>query len=395
MSKLSKLPIRTLLLRLLARVHVALLAANVCVMLFVLLNYLELSGPVDVSAVFFRSLLAAVPAALSFYALRAFTRPATLFPAFGGIVLLSWFLMGNFTGPVMAALFCFYRFYTHQVEPLKRSHLDAPHPAFLLVFGVGFAFSAFYKMPLFQRLTIFSLVIYVLVWAAFQVLERLSRYLEINRTINNLPSRRIRRMIGVALAFCLLLGAGVLLPLAAAQSGGVQWDAAPKAETPLATDYDWELPDVEVTPWQDLDDSQEEAIEVRFPSEIVFPTLGATAVVLLALLLRKLFGLRWTRAENGDEIHSLTLEDEKVASLVSRRARRPSLLDRSPNGVIRRAYRKRVRRGLTDPPAPWQSPAEIEADASLADPTLHDLYEKARYGPTPCTPADARRLKRQ
>ena len=65
----------------------------------------------------------------------------------------------------------------------------------------------------------------------------------------------------------------------------------------------------------------------------------------------------------------------------------------APAGLIRRRYRKVVRRAKKEAPKPWQTPGEIEADRNLQVPGLHRLYEKARYSTQPCTREDVRALK--
>ena len=70
---------------------------------------------------------------------------------------------------------------------------------------------------------------------------------------------------------------------------------------------------------------------------------------------------------------------------------RPRLLDRSPNAVIRRRYRRTILRAAKEPPQPWMSPAEAEAHAKLtgsATERLHTVYEKARYSPNGCSKQD-------
>ena len=122
---------------------------------------------------------------------------------------------------------------------------------------------------------------------------------------------------------------------------------------------------------------------------------GADGIIIQDVgLIRVLRQFRGAFHDARDTVQYLSREEGEDRIQRSRRVGRLSLLDRSPNGSIRRLYRKEIRRGLTEAPAPWQSPSEIEADASLSDPELHALYEKARYGPQPCTPEDLRRLKR-
>ena len=95
--------------------------------------------------------------------------------------------------------------------------------------------------------------------------------------------------------------------------------------------------------------------------------------------------------EGQDVIERLGIETRE--GLPASPGQRQPLLDLSPSGVIRRRYRKVVRRAKKEAPKPWQTPGEIEADRKLQVPGLHRLYEKARYSTQPCTREDVRALK--
>lgn len=95
--------------------------------------------------------------------------------------------------------------------------------------------------------------------------------------------------------------------------------------------------------------------------------------------------------EGQDIIERLGVETKE--ELPASPGQRQPLLDLSPSGVIRRRYRKVVRRAKKEAPKPWQTPGEIEADRKLQVPQLHRLYEKARYSTQPCTREDVRALK--
>ena len=63
---------------------------------------------------------------------------------------------------------------------------------------------------------------------------------------------------------------------------------------------------------------------------------------------------------------------------------------------IRRQYRRTVCRGMKrqkNAPACWASPSELEQAAGCQDPSLHAVYEKARYGPGECTREDWEKIR--
>lgn len=66
----------------------------------------------------------------------------------------------------------------------------------------------------------------------------------------------------------------------------------------------------------------------------------------------------------------------------------------SYNSRIRRLYRKAILsgHGRNKRPQEWASPSELESSAALDNLTLHELYEKARYGREPCTEDDWNKL---
>ena len=71
--------------------------------------------------------------------------------------------------------------------------------------------------------------------------------------------------------------------------------------------------------------------------------------------------------------------------------------DPSPNSVIRRAYRRRIRKEKKDIQE-TMTPSEIEDAAGLPAGderrVYHELYEKARYSKAGCSTEDVQTLKK-
>ena len=71
---------------------------------------------------------------------------------------------------------------------------------------------------------------------------------------------------------------------------------------------------------------------------------------------------------------------------------------RTPDEKIRRLYRQRILKHFSQKAAGilprWASPSELEKTCGIDQPSLHELYEKARYGNVPCTKEDLEQLKK-
>ena len=123
-----------------------------------------------------------------------------------------------------------------------------------------------------------------------------------------------------------------------------------------------------------------------------------------ALLLLKCRRLRVVKKfyrpyrENNDEQEFISPVDQNESLLSRILPKRPLFLDRSPNAVVRRAYRKTVEKKAArqkDPGALMvRTPEEIEdyikLDAAEDREKLHTLYEKARYSKEGVSKEEAR-----
>lgn len=383
---------RVLLLRILARLHCGLLVAALCATAFELLGRAELIEPVDILPFYLRGLLFGIPVALSYYA-------AERLPALWQFLLasllisgLSWLLLGHPGGAAMAALICLFRLRNRLSEETVRSALDAPSFFCLLPFFIPFSLSAVYGMPMLQRLSVLSAVLYLLVTLTFRGVERIEEYLSLNRNMRGLPSRRVQRIAGAAVAVMLLLGAVLLIPPA------LGWAGDFRMKLPEAN-LDGEA-QIEVAPQAGEAIHLEKLFEgeaIHIPAFVSYLFYALAACGVIVLLLYGIYNIfknfRLSYADNHDVIEALSdTPDEAAPTGRERRKWLPSL-DRSPNAVIRRKYRKQVLKTAKEPPKRWQSPGEIEADVGIAAPRLHELYEKARYSQIPCTPEDVREIK--
>ena len=184
-----------------------------------------------------------------------------------------------------------------------------------------------------------------------------------------------------------LLGGAVLLVPALLMSGELYLQH-PEGEVEVGIDY-WG--EVSPMPTQEYPDYSPPERDSAFPGEFFYLAAVAGGAVLAAVMVRLCRSGRRISREGQDVIERLGIETRE--GLPASPSQRQPLLDLSPSGVIRRRYRKVVRRAKKEAPKPWQTPGEIEADRKLQVPGLHRLYEKARYSTQPCTREDVRALK--
>jgi hypothetical protein len=235
-----------------------------------------------------------------------------------------------------------------------------------------------------------SLIVYFFLLVLYQFVDETEEYLGINHRVKNVPSRRIYGINGV---FCLLflIAAAVVAAVSVFTAGSRRYLVLEEKEIQWEPqEIVWQEP--EIFPSDDAD------MEVMFPDEtgvqlhppawlnklvyVVFALAVAGGVVLLIRSIRELFArFRQQKDENGDVVEELT-EPEQEESQIRKRIREqePS----SERERIRRRYRKTIRKYRKGAPAPHETPYEMETAAKIADTaegrTLHELYEKARYG---------------
>ena len=309
--------------------------------------------------------------------------------------------MGHLFGAIMTAFCCIFRARARLAEEVGESGLDKPSYLGFSAFAVAFLISAIMENPLLQRLSVFSAAVYLLLCLCDRGLRRLDEYLRLNETMYALPKKRIQRIAGGALAVALILSAALLLPAAGRFSG--EW-TVDLTQQRISGSVTTSQPEQEEEPQQTAGASLAEMFGDSKPlfqiPPIVSYLLYAVIVAGLALMLlfcvyRLILSFRRSFTDSRDHVQYLSgdrddLDERSAAPAVER----PRVLDRSPNAVIRRRYRKQVLRAAKEPPRPVLTPREVEEQSGLSAPVLHALYEKARYGKEPCTAEDVQSLKR-
>ncbi len=257
----------------------------------------------------------------------------------------------------------------------------------------------------------FAYAICLLIFTNFRNLDR---YLDFNHDVQNIPTHQISRTNSWTLALItgLTVVAMIVLPLLGIDSlikligkgllRVLQWIFGGSKTRPPS-----ELPPEEIPQEQDF--SGLDGFEGSGPTWlttlmniaaiVLFVLIGIAAVAALVMgiihLVRKYYKpLR----ENADEQEFILPEDSKET--VARKVQRtvPLWRDLSPNGTVRRIYRRAVEKKRQPVDSKALTPAEIEDLVGLSEAehrsVLHELYEKARYSENGCDRDDIRRLRK-
>lgn len=123
------------------------------------------------------------------------------------------------------------------------------------------------------------------------------------------------------------------------------------------------------------------------------------AMFLVLFLLYSLYCyLKRDRKDEGDVVEFIKKEDKEVVSLKKSQFKvRGSRQEQSPNAIVRKMYKKKIKSGIKESIPEWASPYELETLAKWqekgSESMLHKLYEKARYSKNGCEKEDLDRYK--
>ena len=356
----------------------------------------------DILVCHLRGLLFVVPIALSWLAARYLRHILFYLVACVAISALTVVLFGTGLMAVPAALVCFLRFYNRMTGETQPVLDHAGYPV-LPVFLIPAVASIFYTAlnGIYQVTAPICAALYFLLCFAQRGLGRIDEYIAVNRTMRNLPKRRILLIATAMLLIILLIFAAILLPPLLLNQSEYRYTPPPTPEGAAATPQpsDTQQGDFEDNAWISALDSEPNPTLTFIFRLLEYIVLAAASIGIVfgivfgALRLSRMF--RQSFRDRGDLVENL--RDDKVETVREKRQTRdrPRFFDRSPNAVVRRRYRRTILRAAKAPPQPWMSPAEAEAHARLAGSDmdrLHDLYEKARYSADGCSRQDAARL---
>ncbi len=275
--------------------------------------------------------------------------------------------------------------------------LDSPRPVHCLLFAAMYLGVVSLRCFGLLFFMLFLIAAELCVCLAYGYLECLSGFMHKNRAVANLPVKAMRRT-GWG-----ILGTGMLLLLL------FMTPAALYREEPL-TELKFELKDAEYggevqtgEDEQGTDYMMEELMRIKAaaketPAWLKAASKAVSALILLwvAYLILRMMISAVQRAmksfvEDGeDEIIFLGKEaDEggKRGGLMDRRKKERFF---SAGRRIRRMYKKALRRRIKEDIRGSETPSELEDKAGLHSDkspydTVHELYEKARYGKEECT----------
>lgn len=125
--------------------------------------------------------------------------------------------------------------------------------------------------------------------------------------------------------------------------------------------------------------------------KIVLLVLG---IFLLLFLLYSLYCyLKRDRKDEGDMVEFIKKQEDEVVSLYKEQSNRSGKKKaQSPNAIVRKMYKKKIKFGIKSIIPNWATPYELETLAQWqekgSESMLHELYEKARYSKEGCLKED-------
>lgn len=276
---------------------------------------------------------------------------------------------------------------------------DRPYLMAPVVFIVPFFLSGIYERPVIQLASLCFVALYFVLWFTYMGLGRLEDYVEINRSMWNFPKKRILKT-GTAILLCsAVFLLALALPSLILNFSFTKINMDPKAvraavqqtEAPTvadnAPDFRTLLPGTKQLP------PQLSAFLQILGNVVLTLVLVFVALLILYGIYRLTKEFRGTVREKNDLIESTADMPEFFrTSLGKNRKKNLRFLDFSPNATARKKYIRAVKGAKKALPEEWLSPSEIEEQAGMNRPALHDVYEKARYSQAGVTRDDLENL---
>ncbi len=276
-------------------------------------------------------------------------------------------------------------------DPSFRPFYDIlKEPAFpvLFYFGAVYVLAVNFNSSSVCNAALFSAVLYAVIAFLYNYVHETDHYLALNKRTCSLPSRRIygigSGMLAIYLAILMILTLPSLFTIANRHYRDLR-----ELKSDVTIEYTEMMPEpVEAPTGEDpMAALMEEYADVKpTPWWLDYIFYGITIVIFVALalaLIKKVYAVfqdfRAVNDENGDIVEEL--QDTNDVINITAPVRRRKLSERER---IRLEYRKVIRRHRKDRPAVYESPAEIEQNAGIAQTengmALHVKYETARYG---------------
>ena len=268
--------------------------------------------------------------------------------------------------------------------------LEEPRLITFTVFVLSYLWGLVLRSPMQCDLSLALAIAYLPLILSYGYQRGLGRYLSEMSSISNIPTRRIH-LVGKAIVM-ILLGVLLVLTLPSFLARGLRpytdirefkVEYRPDPIGPEGMTLDMAGSDLAFL--KELAGQGPYRETPRFLKALFVLLCTGAILALLRLVFLSIRGrfeeFRQTYDE-GDVIIALT--EEQTWPVKLRRKQR----EEAPVGErarIRRHYKRTIRKALSDPPQPHETPTALERRAGLADTPegeqLHTTYEEARYAP--------------
>ncbi len=310
---------------------------------------------------------------------------------------------------VMTVAAVWWRFTSRTIGSL--SALEAPSYYMMILFaGLGIV-GMVMKNTMYQNLIALAACVDLLIAIVYQHRKRVEEYCGNNQQLYRFPGARILgKSKGASLAVCIAAAAGMVM----------FWLLQPQRLVFMLLELlrrllTWLFSGIRnepSEPWVPPEDKlpEEGSIPISGDEDSIlnliwkileFAMFAALALIAIALVLRLIWIIyqRYTTniQENGDRLEAINpFETMERLRREPRPKREPGEGFGTPNQVVRRIYKKEIKKGGNSP-EPWHTPKQIEESAALLDDEVrrefHELYEKARYSPDGCDRQDSARMR--
>lgn len=281
---------------------------------------------------------------------------------------------------IISLVLFFIRFVGRMGES-KGTVLDSTHYAICLFFIVPFMGAGIYKLGKIQFIAVLFAFIYFVFTLIFRLLKKLDSYIEINKNMANFPLTRVRNVL--TRTFLIVSAVVMFIGLFAILFGFHFVDIEVKEienvqmpKTVNAGAYE-EGMDEETFDLSQLETGKGLNINWNIVGGVILVICSALIIPFIISLLVNMSRIfrRLPVSEKSDYVESISDESESTENDDSTIKR----LDFSDTAKVRRRYIKAVKSKKYKPES-WQTPAEIELGAKIKDSSLHEEYEKVRYG---------------
>lgn len=271
--------------------------------------------------------------------------------------------------------------------------LDKPNKGYSAIFVVIYTIGLFRNCPQMCNLALYSTLAYLLVTISHEYLNAMEEYLKLNENmcqVRNIPYKRIYGIGKLFFISYLSLLFLMVVPALLTANGREYIEVQ-------TTEFEKEIMPEDIyiqPPMEFMVDPMLEEVEmepiIKIPQEILtfldvlvylfgVIILGLLFLAVIEVIRKELKQFAKASEEEEDVVESLEPVKEDESIFLPKRTWKRTEEDRT-----RRLYRKFIRKHRKELPAIYETPAEIEMAAGVADTeegkAMHEKYEQARYG---------------